>query len=217
MPSDAFMELQDPAVWGETTDEQYGMEGRALGAFEITSFDFQATTTKEDDDGGDSKPTPVKPVLSGKGAGAASTHTAIKQFTIRKYIDKASPDLLMACCRAGLTNIEPKPEPIKWAIVSIRESGDVVVDKATGKVKANPWLVIEFRNLWVDSFVWAVAPGGSEPEETVIFRFESILIKYCRQDKSGAHARVKIKGFNRSHPEQDVTELDPTDLQQEAF
>ena len=60
---------------------------------------------------------------------------------------------------------------------------------------------------------WAYAAQ----EETVTFRFETILIKYCRQAVSGEHGRVKIKGFNRSHPELDVAELDPIQLQQEVY
>jgi type VI protein secretion system component Hcp len=213
------MELADPAVWGETTDEQYGMQGRALGAFEISSFDFSATSIKEDDnDTGGKAPAANKGGTAQSAASSATSQTVVKEFTIKKHIDKASPDLLMACCRAGLDNLSPKPKPIDWAIVSVRESGDTVTD-SSGKVKANPWLIIEFQKVWVKSFKWSLSPGGDSEsasgEEEVTFTFESILIKYCRQDRTGAHARVKIKGFNRSHPELDVVEIDPTELQQD--
>src|SRR5262245_16302948 len=51
MPSDAYMELQDPTVWGETFDEQFGMgsKGRQLGAFEIANFSFDVSNAQDDD------------------------------------------------------------------------------------------------------------------------------------------------------------------------
>src|SRR5262245_54530053 len=48
MPSDAFMELSHPDVWGETYDAQFGEEGRGAGAFEIALFEFGVTSNRED-------------------------------------------------------------------------------------------------------------------------------------------------------------------------
>jgi len=214
MPSDAYMEISDPAVWGETHDEYFGEQGRNLGAFEIFGFEFGAHSTREDaDSAGPNSPGTTasnrgsngphgnyQQSSSGGSVQGAAVHTqpVVKQFTIKKFIDKGSPDLLLACCKAGL----PDAKKIDWAIISIRE---------TGETNNKPYLVIEFQGLWVDAFNWSISPGGdaasASQEETVTFSFETILIKYCRQQETGQHTRVKIKGFNRVNPDQDVPEL----------
>jgi len=213
MPSDAFMELSDPLVWGETTDDQYGPTGRNLGAFEIFSFDFSATANREDDDGSGSKrndrsdPKRGGVPVSGQ-AGAAVSQPVVKQFTITKYIDKASADLFLNCCKSTCKDYKP----IDWAIISIREMGEV---------KHKPYLILEFTNLTVDAFSWKLSPGAAADsaaqEETVTFSFETILVKYSRQERSGEHTKVKIKGFNRKHPDQEVPELESEALQAEQF
>jgi type VI secretion system Hcp family effector len=203
MPADAFMELQDPAVWGETMDEQYGPQGRNLGAFEIFGFDFTATSNREEDDPSTKAAAPGAsgaPAATGGAKGAAvHSQPVVKNFTIKKFIDKASPDLLLACCKAGM----PGSKKIEWAIISVRETGDV---------SKKPYLILEFQGLWVESFTWAMSPGqggdSAQQEETIVFSFETILIKYLRQMKTGEHTRVKIKGFDRVHPENDVGEID---------
>ena len=50
MPSDAYMELSDPAVWGETRDTYFGEEGRNWGAFEIFKFEFGVSAKEKDKD-----------------------------------------------------------------------------------------------------------------------------------------------------------------------
>jgi hypothetical protein len=44
--------------------------------------------------------------------------------------------------------------------------------------------------------------------ETLEFDFETVLIKYSRQDLTGLHRVVKIKGWNRQKNNTDVEELD---------
>src|ERR1043166_320922 len=193
MPSsDAYMELSDPAVWGETYDAQYGMEGRALGAFEIASFKFGVSAAADDDDASGGKHKSAGKASGGKAAAAIKEPT-LDGFTISKYIDKSSPDLFLACC---------KKNKIHWGIVSIRE---------TGEVNRNPYLVIEFTDLHVVSLNWDINPGdpeGAATMETVEFTFKTVLIKYSRQDLTGEHRVVKMKGWNRDSHKDDVSELD---------
>ena len=189
--SDAYMELSDPAVWGETYDAQFGMEGRGLGAFEIASFKFGVSAAADDDaeDAGGKK----KAKASGGKAAAAIKEPTLDGFTISKYIDKSSPDLFLACC---------KKSKIHWGIISIRE---------TGEENRNPYLVIEFTDLHVSSLSWDINPGdpeGAATMETVEFDFKTVLIKYSRQDLTGEHRVVKMKGWNRDHHKDDVSELD---------
>jgi type VI secretion system Hcp family effector len=189
--SDAYMELSDPSVWGETYDDQFGMgkDGRKLGAFEITNFTFGVSG----DDADEKKAAATSTGTGSNAKVAKGIKEHVKQsFTIAKYIDKGSPDLFLACC---------KKNKIAWCIISIRE---------TGEVNRKPYLVLEFRNLQVVKFDWNLNPG--EPEsagmETVGFDYETVLIKYSRQDVSGAHRVVKMKGWNFANHDVPVMELD---------
>jgi type VI protein secretion system component Hcp len=219
MPSDAYLELYDPSVWGETHDSFFGMQGRAKGAFEISSFKF-GVSAKEDDE--TKKKGGSKAGQGGTGGGAGGTggtgghaaggRSAAKQeeptletFTITKYIDKASPDLFLACLQK-----DPFPErdrKEKWAYLTVRESGEA---------ERKPYLVIEFQGIRVKNFQWDIKPGDAEAAEdfeTVEFSFETVLIKYSRQEPGGAHQVVKIKGWNRMAKEGE----DPTDVQELDF
>jgi type VI secretion system secreted protein Hcp len=194
--SDAYMELSDPAVWGETYDEQFGMgeKGRKLGAFEISNLKFGVTCTPKDPSGANPGAAPKTAAAAGSDKGSAAIEEpTIGTFTITKYIDKGSPDLFLACL---------KKDQIKWAIISIRE---------TGEVNRKPYLVLEFTKLTVDSFQWDLNPGDSEGAatmESVEFSFQTILIKYARQEKGGEHQVVKMKGWNRELHNEQVSELD---------
>ncbi len=190
--SDVYMELSDPAVWGETYDEQFGMgeKGRQLGAVEISSFNFTITEPSES-----ATPTTAgRTATTGGQTGAtAPTVSDKKTFSISKYIDKGSPDLFLACCMKS---------PIAWCIISVRESGEH---------NRTPYLVIEFQRLHVTSFKWEDLPGDAETAsklETIDFSYETVLIKYSRQDRSGEHPVVKMKGWDFSDHPSPVTELD---------
>jgi type VI secretion system Hcp family effector len=195
------MEISDPEVWGETLDEQFGMgpKGRQLGAFEITKFDFGASTNTEPDKDTDSKPKDGQQ-KAGKTT-AAHKESTKGNFTITKAIDKGSPDLFLACV---------KKKKLDWAIICLRE---------TGEVNRKPFLVLEFTNLRVTSFKWDLTPGDAESAasmETVDFDFETILIKYSQQMKTGDHIPVKLKGWNYPDNKPYQTELPWTVFQPEA-
>jgi len=196
--SDAYMELSDPNVWGETYDSYFGMSGRALGAFEISKFSFDIASKSDDTTDPTGKKTPANTPSTTMGrTTAAIAEPTIKTFSISKFIDKASPDLFLACCKKTL---------IQWCIISIRETGELTTDKGVRK----PYLVIEFQNLHVASFKWDMSPGDSEEapsQETIDFDFETILIKYSRQDRTGEHVPVKIKGWNRPLHNENVAQL----------
>jgi type VI secretion system Hcp family effector len=206
--SDAYMELSDPSVWGETLDEQFGMEGphaRKLGAFEISSFKFGVSGTPPDKGGKPGAAPQAAAATGGAKASAANEEPTIGTFTVTKFIDKGSPDLFLACM---------KKDQIKWGIISVRE---------TGEVSRKPYLVMEFTKLTVDSFTWDMNPGDSEGAatmETVEFSFQTILIKYSKQEKGGAHQVVKMKGWNRELHNEQVSELDSelqADMQSDAY
>ncbi len=195
------MEMSDPAVWGETYDDQFGMgeSGRQLGATEISSFSFtiaesdnpQLPTASPRPGRGGRPTTPTGPTT------APTAATSEKRtFSVSKYIDKSSADLFQACC---------KKSPIAWCIISVRETGD------GSKGSRTPYLVVEFQRLHVVSFKWEDLPGDAESApkmETIEFSYETVLIKYSRQDRSGEHPVVKIKGYDFSNHQIDPAEID---------
>jgi type VI protein secretion system component Hcp len=199
--SDAFLELSDPGVWGETYDQQFGEQGRNLGAFEISKFDFGVSCSDDSDDSQGKAGSNAKPGAHGKPGGASKAGTpaakikepTLQNFKISKYVDKGSPDLFLCCM---------KKTPIKWGILTVRESGEP---------DRKPYLILEFRNLRVMSFTWSLTPGDSGDDasqmETVEFDYETILIKYIRQEKEGVHRAMKAKGWNRKEHNDSVQEL----------
>jgi type VI secretion system secreted protein Hcp len=205
MPSnDAFMELSDPDVWGESYDEQF--KGRHLGAFEISKFDFDISTDEDvAKKAAGSTTGPTSGPTTGPTAGAPSgKHKELNKgtFSITKYIDKASPDLFLCCL---------KKTKMKWGIVSVRESGET---------KGIPFLVLEFQGLTVSSFKWDLTPGesgeGSASMESVGFEYEKVLIKYARQEREGHHHPVKMKGWDFNNHNEQVQEIPWNQLQPEA-
>src|SRR5688572_1500952 len=121
MAADAYMEISTGSVWGETADEMFGeQEGRSMGAFEIADFSFSVDSNRQkegDEPGGAGAPpaqAPPRPANTGQGATPQLKEPRCNNFTIRKPIDKASPDLFLACC---------DQTPVTWGVVSFREAG----------------------------------------------------------------------------------------------
>jgi type VI protein secretion system component Hcp len=203
MPSDAFMEVSDPNVWGETFDQTFeghqdAPSGRHAGAFEISSFNFEGSSVVDHDEPVSStqKSKPTAGALASGGGAAVQAQTTLKQFTVNKWIDAASPDLFLA---------HVNQTKLSWAVITLREQGE----------HRRPWLILEFRNLYVDEFTWNVEPGVSVEEakaqEVVKFSFGAILFKYAPQKPTGGHEPMSVKHWNREHPDQDVPELSSQD------
>jgi type VI secretion system Hcp family effector len=196
--SDAFMEISDPDVWGESYDAQF--KKRGLGAFEISKFSFDVSDTvatkSTTTPGAQQKPGAQPPPA----AKSADKHKQpdISKVTITKFIDKASPDLFLACL---------KKTPMKWAVISIRESGE------TGGM---PWLIIEFQDVTIVGFKWDMTPGeekeGAAAQETIEFDFKTILIKYSRQGREGQHHPIKMKGWRRAEHDEEVGDTNVSQL-----
>jgi type VI secretion system secreted protein Hcp len=194
MAAGAFMELSHPDVWGELTDEQ--ALDRKLGAFEIASFSLSANP-RNDPRTVDpafrprtTAPHPTPAATTAAATGAQSTDPVVSDFTIRKALDKSSPELFTACC---------KKTPMNWAIITMREQGD-----------DQPYLVIEFQKVMIESFGWELPPGEGEASlsaETINFSFETIYIKYAAQMPSGGHEVPITANFNSNKPGQGVAPL----------
>ena len=199
MASDAYMEISTGSVWGETFDKLFGEEqGRGMGAFEISSISFSADSNRRDpSETGQGQtgtgPQPLAGIRAWIAASRGGTNPQLKEsrvnnVTIRKPIDKASPDLFLACV---------DQTPIDWGVISLREAGDT---------SNKPWLIIEFSLMVIDNFSWDIDPdaSGDQPKtfETITFAFETIVIKYNPQDQMGLHQTpFAPKGWNNDKHE----------------
>ena len=101
----------------------------------------------------------------GGGAGAGKVNVQDLSFT--KYIDKASPDLMLACCNG---------KHYDSALLTVRKAGE----------KPLEYLKITMTELMVTS----VSTGGSGGEdrltENVTLNFASVKVDYVEQKKDGS-------------------------------
>jgi type VI secretion system secreted protein Hcp len=101
----------------------------------------------------------------GKGGGAGKAN--FQDLSITKYVDKSSPNLLMAVA---------KGKHIKTATLTIRKAGDTPLE----------YLIYDLEDIIVSS----VSTGGSGGEdrltENVTLNFRIIAVAYTEQDEAGA-------------------------------
>src|SRR5205823_5288280 len=121
----------------------------------------------------------TRALLAGRNTQSSPAQDEAKtgSITITKAIDFASPRLFHDCVKKTVN---------KWAVISLRESGEPADEQG----HREPWLVIELQNVTVAGFQWEVTPGdaeGAAHQETVHLDFQTILIKYTPQDVGGMH------------------------------
>src|SRR5262245_36505004 len=108
----------------------------------------------------------------GSGAGAGKVN--VQDVNISKYIDKSSPDLMLACC-----NGKHFPE----AKLVVRKAGETPLE----------YLVLTLNEVLITS----VSTGGSGGEdrltENVTLNFARVKVEYTEQaDKGGEGAKPKM-------------------------
>ena len=101
----------------------------------------------------------------GSGGGAGKVNVQDLSFT--KYIDKASPDLMLSCCNG---------KHFDKAVLVVRKAGE----------KAVEYLTITMEEVLIS----AVSTGGSGGEdrltENVTLNFAKVKVKYVEQTEKGA-------------------------------
>ncbi len=104
---------------------------------------------------------------TGTGGGAGKVN--VNDLSIVKYVDKASPALILACC---------KGRHFEEAVLTLRKAGDNPLD----------YLVVTMTDLIITS----VSTGGSQGEERTIedisLNFAKFKYSYQPQDNKGAKA-----------------------------
>jgi type VI secretion system secreted protein Hcp len=111
----------------------------------------------------------------GGGAGAGKVNVQDLSFT--KYIDKSSPDLLLACCNG---------KHFDSAKLTVRKAGETPLE----------YLVITMEDLIVTS----VSTGGSSGEdrltENVTLNFARVKVNYKEQTATGGVGATPQMGWN---------------------
>ncbi len=142
MAVDQFLKLGD--IKGEAMDKEHGDE------IDVLAWSWGLTQ------GGS--------VHIGGGGGAGKVNVQDLSFT--KYVDKSTPNLMMACC-----NGKHYPE----ALLTVRKAGE------------NPVEYIKFK--MKDVIVTSVSTGGSNGEEqlteNVTVQFATVNFEYQPQKKDG--------------------------------
>ena len=109
----------------------------------------------------------VLPGIAELGGGLASGKPDVSDLVLSKYMDKASPKLLLACCNG-------KPKPTVTFEVD-RASEDPI-----------PYLKFTLENVGVTSWQSNGSGGGEPPSESVALSYTKVTIDYTQLDKRGA-------------------------------
>ncbi|MFI5311589.1 MAG: Hcp family type VI secretion system effector [Gemmatimonadales bacterium] len=110
------------------------------------------------------------------GAGLASGKVSISSFNIMKKTDVASTALFTGCCKG-----------------THYASAKVILRKASGSDKALDFLVIDFKEVMVESIQWSGSAGGDDtPTESVSFAFGEVTITYTSQDAKGGAGKPVV-------------------------
>ncbi len=107
------------------------------------------------------------------GAGKAN----VQDISLTKYIDKVSPDLMLACCNG---------KHFTSAILTVRKAGENPLE----------YLIITMSDVLVTS----VSTGGSGGEdrltENLSLNFAKVKVKYVEQTAKGAEGAKPEMTFN---------------------
>ncbi len=103
-----------------------------------------------------------------RGSGGGSGKVAVYDLAVMKYIDRASPNLIMACCSG---------KHFKEAVLTIRKAGG-----------DNPleYLRITMKHVLVTSYRVEANHSEDRVLESVMFNFAEVMTEYTPQKADGA-------------------------------
>lgn len=111
----------------------------------------------------------------GGGSGAGKVNVQDLSFT--KYIDKASPDLMLACC-----NGKHYPE----AVLIVRKAGENPLE----------YVKIKMEDLIISSLSTGGSGGEDRLTENVTLNFGKVTVDYKEQTKTGAAGAAPTMTWN---------------------
>jgi len=100
------------------------------------------------------------------GAGGGAGKVNVQDLSLTKYIDKSSPDLMLACCNG---------EHMDDAVLTVRKAGKTPLEY--------------YKITMTKVMITAVSTGGSGGEdkltENVTLNFEKVQVDYVEQTEKG--------------------------------
>ncbi len=113
------------------------------------------------------------------GAGAGRGKANFQDLTVTKFIDKATPDLILACASG---------KHIEEATLAVRRSG--------GEKQQLDYIVVKMTEVRVTSVQQLSAGGEAEPVEDVSFNFTKFTYTYTPQDPRGGPGESETIGWD---------------------
>jgi type VI secretion system secreted protein Hcp len=109
----------------------------------------------------------------GGGGGGGAGKVNAQDLSITKYVDKASPELLLACSNG---------KHIKEAVLTVRKSGETALE----------YLTVTLEKILVSSISTGGSGGEDRLTENVTFNFAKGKVEYQEQDDNGAPKGGKV-------------------------
>lgn len=163
MAFDAYLLLKD--INGESKDTAISKDAENTvksTPIEIKSFSFGAENNIN-----------FGSMTGGGGAGKAS----FKEFEVAKSTDTASTSLFNYLCLG---------KHIPDGQIILRRSGNDDPESS-----GTTYMVFNFKMIMVQDMTWSGSDGDDVCEETVIFQYGAIHIKYWKQNSDGKHEATK--------------------------
>jgi type VI secretion system secreted protein Hcp len=118
------------------------------------------------------------PSQASTGSGSGAGKVSLSSVSIQKVVDAASPTLFRACCSG---------QHFDTGKITIREAGgDAAVE----------YMVIELKQVFVDSVSWGSASGGEKPSESLSLSAVELTITYTSQTAKGSGQKGESAGWN---------------------
>lgn len=113
--------------------------------------------------------------LGGSGTGKVS----VNDLTFTKYVDKSSPDLMLACCNG---------KHFDTALLTVRKAGEKPVE----------YLKITMTEVLIASIGTGGSGGEDRLTENVSLNFATVKVDYVEQTPSGSGGAKPSMGWNIS-------------------
>jgi type VI secretion system secreted protein Hcp len=154
MAVDIFLNI--PKVSGESTDKQFA------GQIDVVSWNWGMSQAGS----------------AGTGTGSGTGKVNVQDLTLTKYVDKASPALMAACC--GGTNYDP-------VVLTMRKAGGT-----------NPlvYLVITLGKVTISGQSGATSSSDDRQTETITLHFATFKVDYTPQNADGTGGAAASMSWN---------------------
>ena len=102
-----------------------------------------------------------------QGGGAGAGKVSVQDLSFTKYLDKSSPDLMLACCNG---------KHFDKAVLTVRKAGENPLE----------YLLVTLENLMVTNVSTGASGGEDRLTENVTLNFAKVKVEYQEQDAKGA-------------------------------